>query len=97
MMTYLEILLEPKFHVAALYIMCGLLVYSVKISWFNHTQLLLSKKKKSDQQTCLISNLGHNYGNIAGIGLHSWNQIYVNVQNIQKKLEKVFLKHLTQI
>ena len=89
MMTYLEILLEPKFHMASLYIMCGLLVYSVKISWFNHTQLLLSKKKKSDQQACLISNLGHNYGNIAGIGLHSWNQIYVNVQNIQKKLDNI--------
>ena len=65
------------------------LIYSVKSLWYTRRQLLAAKRSGEEHQSRLIADLGHNYGNIAGIGLHDWNMANMNLENIRKSLNSI--------
>ena len=61
----------------------------VKSLWYTRRQLLDAKRSGEEHQSRLIADLGHNYGNIAGIGLHGWNVANMNLENIRKSLNSI--------
>ena len=88
-LTLFKIYIEPQFLIIILYLMCFSLVYSVKSLWYTRRQLLAANKSGEEHQSRLIADLGHNYGNIAGIGLHDWNMANMNIENIRKSLNSI--------
>ncbi len=61
----------------------------MKLLWITQKQLLLAKKREMEYQSRLISNLGHNYGNISGIAQYNWNQISYNAENIWSYINQI--------